>query len=275
MVATPIGNVSDFSPRARDILSQVDLIAAEDTRVTGQLLQLLGIKARLISVREHNEREMAERIVAALQAGQSVAQVSDAGTPSISDPGARLVEAVHAAGLPVCPIPGPSAVAAALSVSGFIGQGFRFIGFLPPKTRARREAIRALADEPAVIALYEAPHRLQECLDDLVADLGAERQALLAREISKTFETIRRLPLGELRDFVRDQQQARGECVLVLAPGEQRTALAAESRRVLEILLNEVSPAQAARLAAAITGEKRSVLYDWALAAKSEQKDSE
>lgn len=266
VVATPIGNLADLSPRARDILASVDLIAAEDTRVTGQLLHAFGIHTRQVSLREHNERQMAGQIIAHLEAGQCIAQVSDAGTPAVSDPGARLVEAVLAAGHRVCPIPGPSAVVAALSASGLQGDGFRFAGFLPPKSRARREAIAALREDPAVVVLFEAPHRLLETLSDLADVLGGERHGVLARELSKTFETIRRGPLAELSRWASENGQARGECVLLVAPAAGREAASpGEAGRVLDILLAELPPAAASRLAAQITGLRRQDLYAMAM----------
>lgn len=266
VVATPIGNLADLSPRARDILTSVDIIAAEDTRVTGQLLHAFGIEARQVSLREHNERQVAAQIIGWLAAGQSVAQVSDAGTPAVSDPGARLVEAVLAAGYKVRPIPGPSAVVAALSASGLVGEGFRFAGFLPPKSKARRDAISALRDDPAVVVFFEAPHRLLETLVDLADVLGAEREAVLARELSKTFETIHRAPLGELSQWAQQTNQARGECVLLLAPLTARpVAGLGEAARVLDILLAELAPAAAARLTAQITGARRQDIYALAL----------
>lgn len=266
MVATPIGNLADFSARARDILAAVDLIAAEDTRVTGQLLHACGIQARQMSLREHNERQAAQQVIEHLARGECVAQVSDAGTPAVSDPGARLVEAVLAAGYRVVPVPGPSAVVAALSASGLSGEGFRFAGFLPPKSRARREAIAASATDPAVVIWFEAPHRLLETLQDLAAVLGPEREVVLARELSKTYETIRRAPVGELAAWAEQTQQARGECVLLLAPLAQRpTAGLDEAGRVLDVLLEELPPGTAARLTARITGVRRQDIYALAL----------
>lgn len=276
MVATPIGNLADFSPRARDILTQVDVIAAEDTRVTGQLLHAFGIQTRQISLREHNERQAAAQIVSWLAAGQSVAQVSDAGTPAVSDPGARLVEAVLEAGFKVQPIPGPSAVVTALSASGLMGDGFRFSGFLPPKSKARRDALAALKEDTAVLVFFEAPHRLLETLVDMAEVFGPDRLAVLTRELTKTFETVRRAPLGELSAWAERENQARGECVILIAPQAERpVAGLGEAGRILDILLTELSPASAARLTAQITGVKRSDLYALSLQRRDAELNSD
>lgn len=276
MVATPIGNLGDLSPRAQAVLAGVDLIAAEDTRVTGQLLQAFGIKTRMISVREHNERQAAAQIVERLAAGLAVAQVSDAGTPAVSDPGARLVDAVLAAGHKVCPIPGPSAVVAAVSACGIEGEGFRFVGFLPPKTKARREALEALSRERGIVVCYEAPHRLLETLADMGAVLGPDRVVALARELTKTFETLRRAPVSELLTWAEREQQARGECVLLIAPAsEPESASLTEAGRVLDLLLEELSPSLAARLAARITGVRRQDLYALALKRRGDDEEED
>lgn len=272
MVATPIGNLADFSPRARDVLGKVDVIAAEDTRVTGQLLHAFGIQTRQISLREHNERQAAAQIVEWLAAGKSVAQVSDAGTPAVSDPGARLVEAVLAAGFKVQPIPGPSAVVTALSASGLIGDGFRFSGFLPPKHKARCDVLAGLKDDAAVLVFFEAPHRLLETLADMAQVFDPDRLAVVTRELTKTFETIRRGPLGELSEWAVRENQARGECVILVAPlAERPVAGLGEAGRILDILLTEVSPAAAARLTAQITGAKRSDLYALSLQRRGQE----
>ena len=266
VVATPIGNLSDISARALQILTAVDVIAAEDTRVTGQLLRHYGITTRCVSVREHNERQMAEQIVAWLQAGQSVAQVSDAGTPAISDPGMRLVDAVLNAGLRVSPIAGPSAVAAAISVSGLEGEGFRFVGFLPAKAKARSDALRNLRTDRSVLVFYEAPHRLLETLVAMREEFGGERLAVLARELSKTFETVHRAPLHQLAAWAESSNQARGECVLLVAPAADIAEVSSiEGERVLRLLLPELGPSRAVRLATAITGVNRAELYALAL----------
>lgn len=271
VVATPIGNLNDMTPRAIDILRQVDLIAAEDTRVTGQLLKHFGISTSMISLREHNERGMADKLVARLQAGESIAQVSDAGTPAISDPGAVLAATAHAANLAVVPVPGACAMAAALSAAGFTAAHNLFYGFLPPKANQRREALSEIKDARWITVFYEAPHRIADCLDDMVSVLGAAREAVLARELSKTFETIRRMPLGELAAWVKsDANQQRGEIVLVVdaAPAPEATAIS-EHDGVLAPLLAELPLKQAVALAQKITGASRNALYERALALKN------
>lgn len=273
MVATPIGNLRDFSSRAREVLAQVDVIAAEDTRVTGQLLKHFGVGTPMISVREHNERAMAERIVARLAAGEAVAQVSDAGTPAISDPGAVLVAAVHAAGYPVVPVPGASALTTALSAAGFTCPHTLFYGFLPPKAKQRQDALAPLAQQPHVAVFYEAPHRILDTLADLVAAFGAERTAVMARELTKTFETIRRAPLGELAGFVEaDNNQQRGEFVLLIDAAPEQDAVGDEGAHdvVLAPLVAELPVKQAVALAQAITGAPRNALYQRALTLKQQ-----
>lgn len=270
VVATPIGNLGDMSPRAIEVLKQVDLIAAEDTRVTGHLLKHFGIGTPMVSLREHNERAMADKLVQRIKAGESIAQVSDAGTPAISDPGAVLVATAHAAGIAVVPVAGPSALATALSASGFTAPHSLFYGFLPPKSNQRREALEQLKQLPWISVFYEAPHRIADCLDDMQAVFGPEREAVLARELTKTFETIRRLPLGQLADWVKqDSNQQRGEAVLVIdaAPAVE-TASIAEHDHVLIPLLAELPLKQAVALAQKITGAPRNALYEHALALK-------
>lgn len=270
VVATPIGNLGDMTPRAIEVLKQVDLIAAEDTRVTGHLLKHFGIGTPMVSLREHNERAMADKLVQRIKAGESIAQVSDAGTPAISDPGAVLVATAHAAGIAVVPVAGPSALATALSASGFTAPHSLFYGFLPPKSNQRRETLEQLKQLPWISVFYEAPHRIADCLDDLQAVFGPEREAVLARELTKTFETIRRLPLGQLADWVKqDSNQQRGEAVLVIdaAPAVE-TASIAEHDHVLIPLLAELPLKQAVSLAQKITGAPRNALYEHALALK-------
>lgn len=272
VVATPIGNLDDWSPRAVATLKAVKVIAAEDTRHSGRLMQHFAIATPLFALHDHNEGARAEGLVARLAAGDDVALISDAGTPLISDPGYRLVAAVQAAGLRVVPVPGACAAIAALSAAGLPSDRFIFEGFLPAKAQARRERLRELAREPRTLIFYEAPHRIAECLADMAAELGAERRVTLAREITKAFETIRQLPLGEMRDWVAaDANQQRGESVLVLEGAPLPSADAIDWRepdRILGILMAELPPRQAAALAAEITGLKKNALYERALAAK-------
>lgn len=271
IVATPIGNLRDITLRALDVLRAVDVIAAEDTRNSQHLLSAHGIQAKRVAVHEHNEAAAAGRIVKALRAGKRVAYISDAGTPGLSDPGARLVQAVRAAGLPVMPVPGASALAAAVSVSGLEG-GFYFQGFLPPKSAARRRVLEGLRDMPAALVLYEAPHRIAQTVADLAQVLGGARTLLFAREISKRFEQFHTCPLAEASAWLAaDDNHRRGEFVLMVwPPADQTEAAHDESRRILEILLAELPLRQAAQLAAKLTGGRRSELYELALRLKEE-----
>lgn len=268
VVATPIGNLGDLTARSRDVLAGVDCIAAEDTRVTGQLLKHIGSHAKLISLREHNEREAAQAVIARLSEGQAVAQVSDAGTPAVSDPGARLVAQVHAAGFKVIPIPGASAVLSALAAAGMHSPRFYFHGFPEPKTTARCKEFAALANLPHSVVFFEAPHRIEACLNDMVQVFGASRVAVVARELTKTFETIRRAPLGELASWVAgDANQRRGELVVVVecAPLQDAQAGDASFDRILLPLLAALPLKQAVQLAAEISGGNRNALYQRAL----------
>jgi len=261
VVATPIGNLADSSPRSIETLRAADLIACEDTRTTRTLLAHHGISARTVALHEHNERSASKSLIAALREGKNVALVSDAGTPALADPGAHLVAQAHAAGIRVSPLPGASAAAAAISASGFVASRFLFAGFLPAKPAERRKALEAL-DLPWPVVLYEAPHRVRETLADLLERFGARRELVIARELSKKFEEVARLPLGEVAawlDARREREQ--GEFVLVLAPGEERPAQAVDAERVLDVLLEALSPSEAAKLAARITGRPKSELY--------------
>ncbi len=267
IVATPIGNLDDLSPRAREVLRAVALVAAEDTRHSAPLLAHAGSHARTLALHEHNEREQAERVVERLLAGDDVALVSDAGTPLISDPGFRLVRAAREAGCEVSPVPGPCAAIAALSVAGIASDRFVFEGFLPAKAAARRERLQALASEARTLILYESSHRIVEALADLVAVFGPMRAATLARELTKLFETVIAAPLADLHARVlADPNQQRGEFVLVIAgaEGDAADATLAEGRRVFALLREELPPARAAKLAAAITGAPRKALYETA-----------
>jgi 16S rRNA (cytidine1402-2'-O)-methyltransferase len=270
VVATPIGNLADLTPRARAVLAQADVIAAEDTRVTGQLLKHFGIDTRMLSLREHNEREAAEKLIERLRAGEAVAQVSDAGTPAVSDPGARLVQAVHAAGFRVVPVPGASAVLAALAAAGMNSPRFQFHGFLEPKSTARCKELEALKQLPHTIAFFEAPHRIADSIADMASVFGPERIAVVCRELTKTFETIRRGPLGELAEWVAaDSNQQRGELVVLVEATPPQTQDEASSHdAVLAPLVRELPVKQAVKLAAEITGGNRNALYERALQLK-------
>ncbi|RRN80788.1 16S rRNA (cytidine(1402)-2'-O)-methyltransferase [Pseudoxanthomonas sp. SGD-10] len=263
VVATPIGNLGDLSPRAQQVLREVAAICAEDTRRSGQLLAHFGISTPLVALHEHNEQQMAERLVARLLAGESLALVSDAGTPLVSDPGFRLVRAARAAGVKVSPVPGPSALIAALSVAGLPSDRFAFEGFLPAKASARRERLAALAGEPRTLVFYESSHRIEESLADLRQAFGEERPAVLARELTKLFETVLDGTLAELHRRVQDDpDQRKGEFVLVVqGVGEDADARLAEGRRVHAILARQLPPSTAAKLAAEITGAPRKALY--------------
>ncbi|AKZ62022.1 16S rRNA methyltransferase [Herbaspirillum hiltneri N3] len=270
VLATPIGNVCDVTLRALHVLTIADAVACEDTRNTSHLLTRYGISQTLIAAHEHNEREAADKIIARLQQGQRIALVSDAGTPAVSDPGARIVEAVRAAGLRVVPLPGPSAAVAALSASGFVNDAFRFIGFLPNKSRQREHALQKLAADTATLVFYEAPHRIVETVDALLQAFGPERHVVLGRELTKLFETVHRCPLAEAPAWLaEDSNRQRGEFVVLVegaaAAGDDDNA---EAERVLRILLEELPLKQAAGLAAQITGQKKNALYERALQIK-------
>ncbi|MBI5752680.1 MAG: 16S rRNA (cytidine(1402)-2'-O)-methyltransferase [Hydrogenophilales bacterium] len=266
VVATPIGNLGDITLRALEVLKQVDLIAAEDTRVTGNLLKHFGVAAKLISVREHNEQAGALKIIDALRAGHNVALATDAGTPAVSDPGARVVAAVRAAGLSVMPIPGANAAVAALSAAGFNTPHFLFYGFLPAKGGERRTALQALLALPYTLVFYEAPHRVADTVADLVTVFGGEREIVFARELTKTFEEIHNCALSEAVAWISaDANRERGEYVLIVSGAAEQEKSAVETQRVLEVLLSELPVKQAAKLAAQITGAKKNQLYELAL----------
>jgi len=271
VVATPIGNLQDITLRALDVLAGADVVAAEDTRNTSHLLKHHSIYAKqLIAVHQHNERGAAEKMVAAIQSGQSIAFVSDAGTPAVSDPGALLVQAVLAAGLRVIPIPGASAAVAALSASGLNAPHFLFYGFLPNKSAARRVVMQGLSGHPYTLVFYEAPHRIVECIADLCAVFGGERQIVLAREITKLFETIHACKLCDAQAWLEsDSNQQRGEFVVLVSGALPEEGLSAETLNTLNLLLEELPLKQAAQLAAKITGANRSELYQHALALKA------
>jgi len=263
VVATPIGHRDDLSARAIETLRAVALIAAEDTRHSRPLLLHHGIATPLVALHDHNEREVVDALVARLQGGESVALISDAGTPLISDPGFRLVRAARAAGIRCAPLPGACAAIAALSVAGLPSDRFVFEGFLPAKAAARRSRLRELAGEPRTIIFYESSHRVAESLADMRDVFGAEREAVLARELTKMFETVLGEPLAALAARVAaDPDQQRGEHVILVAGrGEEADARLAEGQRVFAILRDELPPAKAAKLAAAISGAPRKALY--------------
>ncbi len=274
VVATPIGNLDDISARALTILRSVALIAAEDTRHSARLMQHFGIGTPLAACHEHNERDQGGRFLARLLAGDDVALISDAGTPLISDPGYHLVRQARAAGIAVVPVPGACALIAALSAAGLPSDRFIFEGFLPAKAAGRRARLEQVKEEPRTLIFYEAPHRILECLQDMQSVFGDERPALLARELTKTFETLKGLPLAELAAWVAaDSNQQRGECVVLVAgwqAPEGDGAVSAEAMRVLNLLLAEMPLKRAAALAAEITGVRKNLLYQVAL---EQQKD--
>jgi 16S rRNA (cytidine1402-2'-O)-methyltransferase len=270
VVATPIGNLADITLRALHLLGLVDRIAAEDTRNTGQLLSRYGIGKPLIPAHQHNEHEAAARIIEYLQSGERVAYVSDAGTPGISDPGAKIVEAVRAAGYTVVAVPGCSALTAALSVAGAWADSFTFIGFLPSKARQRAEQLDALQAQTPALVLYEAPHRIVETVAALALALGGARRVLIARELTKLHESLHVCALAEASAWLAaDPNRQRGEFVLVVegAPPAAQTG-ATEHDAMLKILLEEVSASTAVKLAVALTGAPRKVLYARALELK-------
>jgi len=270
VVATPIGNLEDMSARAIRVLKEVDVIAAEDTRVTAHLLARYAIPQRPMALHAHNERARTEQVLKLLSENKRVALVSDAGTPGISDPGAILVQAARAAGYRVTPIPGPSALVAALSVSGIAAERVLFCGFLAAKASARRHAIEELAERTEALVFYEAPHRVIECVEDLASGLSraAQRRLVIAREITKLFESIHECPLDQAADWLRgDSDRQRGEFVLVVSGFESQTPTV-DWEKTLVTLLADLPLAQAVRLTCAITGAKRKPVYDRALELK-------
>jgi 16S rRNA (cytidine1402-2'-O)-methyltransferase len=264
VVATPIGHREDLSARAIETLRTVSVIAAEDTRHSRPLLVHHGIDTPLIALHEHNERDAVDAIVRRMTAGESVALISDAGTPLISDPGFRLVRGARAAGIRCIPVPGACAAIAALSVAGLPSDRFIFEGFLPPKAAARRGRLQELAGDARTVIFYESSHRVAESLADMRDIFGAAREAVLARELTKMFETVLGEPLAELAARVAaDPDQQRGECVILVAGrGEEADAKLAEGQRIFAILRDELPPAKAAKLAAAISGAPRKLLYE-------------
>lgn len=264
VVATPIGNLADLTTRAREVLAGVNAICAEDTRHTRQLLSAFGMEKPLIALHDHNEEEVAWKLVERLRGGESLALVSDAGTPLVSDPGYRFVRAVRAAGFAVSPVPGACAAIAALSVAGIPSDRFCFEGFLPAKASGRRERLAALAREPRTLVFYESSHRIEESLADLVAMFGGAREAVLARELTKLFETVLGDTLGAIAERVAaDENQRKGEFVLIVRGCEDDAdAALIEGQRLYTKLVEYLKPSQAAKLAAELSGAPRKALYE-------------
>ena len=269
VVPTPLGNLGDMTQRAIEVLRQVSWVAAEDTRHSAPLLKQYGCSARMLAAHEHNEEAAAQQVIARLSEGEAVALVSDAGTPAVSDPGARLVARVRAAGFRVIPLPGACAAVTALSAAGLTESHFLFYGFLPARTKQREEALRELSALPYALVFYEAPHRILEAVASLALVLGSQRTLVLARELTKMFETIHSCPLGEAYDWLlADANRQRGEFVLLVS-GAPELADDGEGERVLKLLLEEGLPVkQAAKLAHAITGMAKNALYELALRLK-------
>ena len=266
VVATPIGNMGDISARAREILATVGVVAAEDTRHSALLLRELGLERPLVSLHEHNERARAVELVGRLRAGESIALVSDAGTPLISDPGYLLLQAALEAGITVSPVPGPSAAIAALSASGLPCDRFCFEGFLPARAVARRRRLAELAADTRTLVIYEAPHRIAASLADLAAACGAARRACVARELTKHFETFYRGSLGELAERAKtDENMARGESVVLVEGAAEQAGDSARLDEMLQILLGFLPPSAAAAAVAKLTGTRRNDAYERAL----------
>jgi 16S rRNA (cytidine1402-2'-O)-methyltransferase len=273
VVATPIGNLGDITLRALEILKSVDAIAAEDTRHSSGLLNHFGISKKLIAVHEHNEKQAAEAISMRLLAGDNIALVTDAGTPAVSDPGAIVVKIVREAGVKVVPIPGASAVIAALSASGITQNGFYFHGFLPASGAARRKVLETLKSQTVTLVFYEAPHRIIECVEDIAKVLGEARQITFCRELTKTFETIYTCPVSRASAWLQaDANQQRGEFVLLIEAeiAQETQEISAEAQRVLKCLLAELPLKQAVALATEITQLKKNELYEFALKLKKD-----
>ncbi|KFX01945.1 16S rRNA (cytidine(1402)-2'-O)-methyltransferase [Pectobacterium carotovorum] len=276
IVPTPIGNLGDITQRALAVLASVDLIAAEDTRHTGLLLQHFAINARLFALHDHNEQQKADVLLAKLQSGQSIALVSDAGTPLINDPGYHLVRRCREAGVRVVPLPGACAAITALSASGLASDRFCYEGFLPAKTKGRKDKLRELGEETRTLIFYESTHRLLDSLQDISEVLGAERYVVLAREITKTWESIHGAPVGELLAWVKeDENRRKGEMVLIVE-GHQvdDSALSAEALRTLTLLRAELPLKKAAALAAEIHGVKKNALYRYGLEQEGDSGES-
>lgn len=267
IVPTPIGNLGDITQRALDVLSHVDVIAAEDTRHTSRLLSHFSINTKTFALHDHNEQQKADVLIERLQSGQNIALVSDAGTPLISDPGYHLVSRCREMGVKVVPLPGACAVITALSASGLPSDRFSFEGFLPPKTKARQDKFTDLKDDPRTLIFYESPHRIRDSLQDMLEVLGAERQVVLARELTKTYETIHGAPLGELIPWLHeDNNRLKGEMVLLVAGHRaEKDALPSDACRALGLIANELPLKKAAALVAELYPVKKNALYKWGL----------
>ena len=271
IVATPIGNLSDITAHAIDCLKSVAIIACEDTRTSGKLLNHFNIPTKTWAYHDHNAEVQTPKLIEVLQSGQSIALISDAGTPLISDPGFRLVRACHQADIKVSPVVGASAAIAALSVAGLPSDKFYFYGFLPAKTAGRQSELNKIKDLTATLIFYEAPHRIVECIDDMITVLGDNRQVTFCREITKTFETIYPSTLGELKQFVAsDTNQQKGEMVLVVAGANDSVNDDGKHDALLKRLLQDLSVKKAAQLASDITGAKKNALYERALMLKDD-----
>lgn len=267
VVATPLGNLHDISFRALALLKTVGTVAAEDTRHSQRLLDAFGIRAKLLALHEHNEQSAAGQLIKLLEAGEHVALITDAGTPAVSDPGARAVARVQEAGFPVVPVPGACAAIAALSASGLADGAFHFHGFLPTRSAARRAQLEAMQGIPGTLVFYEAPHRIAESLADLAQVFTEGRQIVVARELTKMFEQIARMPLAEAPTWLAaDPNRSRGEFVLLVSAAPPTEGVSAEAERVLKLLLNELPIKKAARMAAEITGAPKNALYELGLA---------
>lgn len=269
VVATPIGNLADLSARALEILRRVDVIAAEDTRITMRLLDHYGIHRKLLAVHEHNEQRVLPRLLDLLAGGSSVALVCDAGTPAISDPGARVVEAARKGGFAVSPVPGPNAAIAALSASGLHAPHFLFYGFLPARAGERATELAALAAFEFPVVFYEAPHRVADSVAAMCAAFGGERRVVIARELTKRFESLHECALGEAEAWLAaEPNRSRGEFVLIVAGAPKARTDTVQAQRTLEVLLAELPLKQAVALTARLTGARKNELYDLALGMK-------
>jgi len=272
IVATPIGNLDDITHRAVEVLKTVDLVAAEDTRHSQKLLNHLGINTRMLAYHEHNEQDAAAKLITEIEQGSSVALISDAGTPLISDPGYRVVELAHQRGVRVVPIPGASAALAALSIAGLPTDSFLFEGFLPAKHQARVKALECLLAETRTTVIYESCHRIKPCLRDMQDVLGAERRLTFTRELTKAYETVRQMTIGECLQWVeQDEQQSKGEIVMVLAGAPPQQHGDAELATMMQVLIAELPLKQAATLAAKLSGRNKNECYQLGLELKDQQ----